>query len=189
MKIGLFFGSFNPVHVGHLIIAETLLNESDLDKIWFVISPQNPFKQKSSLLNEYDRLHLVSLATRHHDKIQPSDIEFSLPQPSYTIDTLTHAAAKFPNDSFSLIMGADNLESLPKWKNYQVILEHYAIYVYPRPGYEKQINHPNVKFVQAPLMELSATKIRELRKMNKSIRYMVTESVENYIIENNLYAN
>lgn len=189
MKIGLFFGSFNPVHVGHLIIAETLLNESDLDKIWFVISPQNPFKQKNSLLNEYDRLHLVSLATKNHDKIQASDIEFSLPQPSYTIDTLTHLASNYPKDEFSLIMGADNIESLPKWKNYETILKYYSIYVYPRPGYQQNFEHPNIKSVHAPLMELSATKIRELRKLNKSIRFMVTESVENYIIENNLYAN
>src|SRR5690554_3498063 len=134
MKIGLFFGSFNPIHIGHQIIANQILQAANLDQVWLVVSPQNPLKKKSSLLNHYDRLHLVELATKDHAQIFPSDFEFNLPFPSYTIDTLTHLSEKYPQNDFYLIMGGDSLESLKKWKNYELILAHYKILVYKRPG-------------------------------------------------------
>ena len=139
MKIGLYFGSFNPVHAGHLIIASHILNETDIEKVWLVVSPQNPFKQENGLLNEYHRLHLVQLATEQDNRIKASDIEFGLPKPSYTINTLTYLAEKFPDHEFSIIMGSDSFQNLHKWKNAELIIRDYEIYVYPRPGFRPRI--------------------------------------------------
>ncbi len=187
-SIGLFFGSFNPVHVGHMIIANFMVNNTDLDEVWLVVSPHNPHKDKKSLANDYERLHLVNLAIGDHLKIKASDIEFSLPKPSYTIDTLTYLKEKYPNYLFSLIMGGDNLISLPRWKNYEQLLEH-AIFVYKRPSYEDGAlaEHPNIHLLDAPLLNISASYIRSLIKDGKSIKYLVTDKVFEYLEESNLY--
>ena len=178
MKIGLYFGSFNPVHVAHLIIANHILNETDIEKIWFIISPQNPFKIESNLLNEYHRLHLVRLATEDDNRIKPSDIEFTLPKPSYTINTLVYLEEKFPEHEFAIIMGSDSFQNLHKWKNYEIVVKNYSIYVYQRPGFDT-VNHINAKLplLEAPLLQLSATQIRKYIKEGKSIRYMVPDKV------------
>ena len=170
MNIGLFFGSFNPIHVGHLIIANHVLNFSKLQKIWFVVSPHNPLKEKRNLLNQYDRLHLL--------------------QPSYTIDTLEYLKEKYPNHDFSLIMGSDNISSINKWKNYEMILNHYKIMIYQRAGTteSKYHSHKNVIIIDnVPILDLSATQIRTLIKENKSIRYLVPDSVYEYINTNKYY--
>lgn len=178
MKIGLYFGSFNPVHVGHLIIASHLLNETDLEKVWFVVSPQNPFKQENGLLNEYHRLHLVKLATEQDNRIKASEIEFGLPKPSYTINTLAYLAEKFPDHEFSIIMGSDSFQNLHKWKNAELIIRDYTIYVYPRPGFPvTNTQHARMLVVDAPLLQLSATHIRKCIAGGKSIRYMVPDIV------------
>ena len=188
MKIGLYFGSFNPVHSGHLIITNHLLNETDLDRIWLIVSPQNPFKVSQSLLNEYDRLHLIQLATEDDLRIKVSDVEFSLPKPSYTSITLAHLTEKYPTHQFSIIMGSDSFQNLHKWKNYESIISNYPIYVYPRPGFETK-NPLNAKLhlVEAPLMEISSTQIRELIKEGKSIRYLVPEKVREEIEKGGYY--
>ncbi|MBK9271393.1 MAG: nicotinate-nucleotide adenylyltransferase [Saprospiraceae bacterium] len=181
MRIGLFFGSFNPIHTGHLIIAQHLLNITNLEKIWLVVSPHNPFKEKSSLARDHDRFYLAQIAVEDNPQISVSNIEFSLPQPSYTIDTLTHLKEKYPSHQFSLIMGADNLVSLPKWKNYSLILEKHQIYVYQRSGSSiidsTLRDHPSITITDAPLLDLSSTLIRSLLKAGKSVRYMVPEKV------------
>ncbi|MCI4667627.1 MAG: nicotinate-nucleotide adenylyltransferase [Bacteroidia bacterium] len=189
MKVGLFFGSFNPVHVGHLILAQTALNQTELDKVWFIISPQNPFKEKKNLLAEYDRLRMAELAIGDHLDIQASNVEFSLPQPSYTIDTLTHLRDRYSNYEFSLIMGQDNLQYLDRWKNYEAITKYYQIYVYPRieAGPSPFDEHPNVHFFEAPLLNISASYLRKLVKEGKAITYMVDKEVENYIEKNALF--
>ncbi len=195
MNIGLFFGSFNPIHLGHLIIAESVLNETDLDKVWLIVSPQNPLKDKASLAGEVDRLRMAELAVEGNTRIRASNIEFRLPKPSYTIDTLTHLADLYREHHFSLIMGEDNLIQLPKWKNYQAILDHYAIFIYPRGpvGPERipalQALHPNVKMFELPYLDISATRIRQMVKMKKSIKYLVPEPVEQYIDANGIYGN
>lgn len=188
-KIGLFFGSFNPVHVGHLIIGEYMSTQTDLDEVWMVVSPHNPLKQKASLAPDYERLHLLHLATQDNDGLKPSDIEFGLPKPSYTVDTLAYLKEKYPEHQLVLIMGSDNIETLHKWKNYEFLLEHYSIYVYNRPGYQvdKYKDHKNVRFFDAPLMSISSTYIRECLKTRKSIKYLVTDKVRNYLEENLLY--
>lgn len=189
MKVGLFFGSFNPVHVGHLIIAQTMLNDTDCDQVWLVVSPQNPLKEKATLLSEYDRYTMCELATQNHDQLFPSNYEFFLPHPSYTIDTLTHLTAQFPTYRFSVLMGSDNLVSLPKWKNYQAILDYYPIYVYPRPNFEvKELPSPLAQVISAPMLDISATKVRELIKSGKSVRYLLPDPVIEYINANHLYA-
>lgn len=178
MKIGLFFGSFNPVHVGHLIIANHILNETDIRKIWFVVSPQNPFKTESQLLNEYHRLHLVQLATENDNRIRASDIEFGLPKPSYTSNTLAYLAERYPDDRFCLIMGSDSFQNLHRWKNYESIVKHYPVYVYRRPGFEISDTHgAEVQILDAPLLQLSATQIREYARTGKSLRYLVPDKV------------
>lgn len=191
MKIGLFFGTFNPIHVGHLIIANHMAEHSDLDQIWMVITPHSPFKEKASLLSDYDRLHMVHLATEGYDKIHPSDIEFKLPQPNYTVHTLAHLSEKFPQHEFALIMGEDNLKSLPKWKNYEMIVEHYPLYVYPRISEyetpESLETHPNIKKIQAPIVELSSTFIRNNIKAGKNIQPMLAPKVWEYIDHNLFY--
>ncbi len=189
MKIGLFFGSFNPIHIGHLAIANYMVEFSDLDEIWLVISPQNPLKNKQSLLNEFERYEMVELALQDHEKIKPSDIEFRLPRPSYTIDTLTYLSEKYSKHNFVLIMGTDNFQSFHKWKNYENILKHYMIYVYPRPGlglgeYE---NHKSLKLINAPLMEISSSFIRESIKDHKDIRFFLPPRVYDYIEKMNFY--
>ncbi|MDB5090397.1 MAG: nicotinate-nucleotide adenylyltransferase [Mucilaginibacter sp.] len=189
MKIGLLFGSFNPVHVGHLIIANYMANYTVLDKVWLVVSPQNPLKKYGDLINTYDRLEMCKLATDNSKNIQVSDVELKLPQPSYTIDTLVHLKEKYPQHEFALIMGSDNLVSLPKWKNYKLILRDYQIYVYPRPGYENTdlATHPSVTITMTPLMELSATFIRQSLKEKKNVQYFVPDVVLDFIESKNLY--
>ena len=190
MKIGLYFGTFNPIHIGHLIIANHMAEYSDLDQIWMVVTPHNPHKQKSTLLDDYHRLHMVHLATEDYPKIQPSDIEFKLPQPNYTVNTLAHLQEKFPKHEFSLIMGEDNLNSLHKWKNYEVILQNHDIFVYPRFNsgeIDKQfVNHPKIHRVGAPVIELSSTFIRESIKNGKNVVPMLPNKVWEYV-EHNLF--
>ncbi len=189
LQIGLYFGSFNPVHNGHLILAQTALNETKLDYVWLVVSPQNPFKQKKNLLSEYDRLRMVELAIEDNINIQASNVEFNLPRPSYTIDTLTHLADKYRSYHFSLIMGKDNLQHIHKWKNYEAIINHYQLYVYPRENAQKSEldNHPRVKIFDAPYLNISSTYIRNTVKNGKSIQYMVPESVRQYILDSGFF--
>jgi len=189
MKIGLLFGSFNPIHVGHLIIASYMANHTTLDKVWLVVSPQNPLKKYNDLINTYDRLEMAKLATENSTNISVSDVELKLPQPSYTIDTLTHLKEKYPQHEFALIMGSDNLVTLPKWKNYKLILRDYRIYVYPRPGYENTdlATHPSVTITMTPLMELSATFIRKSLAEKKNIQYFVPDAVLEFIESKHLY--
>lgn len=191
MKIGLYFGTFNPIHIGHLILANHLAEHSDLDKIWFIVTPHSPFKKKSSLLDNRQRFEMVYRATEDYEKLEPSDIEFDLPQPSYTINTLTHLQEKYPNHEFALIMGEDNLKSFHKWKNYELILKHHHIYVYPRISegkIETQFdNHNKIHKVDAPVMELSSTFIRKSIKEQKNVRPMLPEHVWKYLDEMNFY--
>jgi nicotinate-nucleotide adenylyltransferase len=188
MNIGLYFGSFNPVHSGHLIIANHILNETGLEKIWFIVSPQNPFKANSTLLNEYDRLHLLKLATDDDPRLKISDIEFSLPKPSYTSVTLAHLQERNPKHRYSIIMGSDSFQNLNKWKNAEYIIKNYPVYVYLRPGFEIQNTvDAKLNIVEAPLLDISATQIRRLIKDGKSIRYMVPEKVREEIEKGNYY--
>lgn len=191
MKVGLYFGTFNPIHVGHLTIANHMAEYSDLDQIWFVVTPQSPFKVKTSMLDNHQRLEMVYRATKDYPKLRPSDIEFGLPQPNYTINTLVYLQEKFPEHHFALIMGEDNLKSFHKWKNYEMILEGYSIYVYPRISegtIDTQFNkHKKVHFINAPIMELSSTFIRNSIKEGKNVRPMLPEHVWEYLDEMNFY--
>ena len=191
MKIGLYFGTFNPIHIGHLIIANHMAEHSDLDQIWMVVTPHNPHKKKNTLLDDYHRLEMVHLATANFPKIQPSDIEFKLPQPNYTVNTLVHLQEKFPKYEFSLIMGEDNLNSLHKWKNYEVILQNHDIYVYPRLNSgeinEQFVNHSKIHKVDAPIVELSSTFIRDSIKNGKNVSPMLPNKVWEYVEHNNFY--
>ncbi|TDY13718.1 nicotinate (nicotinamide) nucleotide adenylyltransferase [Meridianimaribacter flavus] len=191
MKIGLYFGTFNPIHVGHLTIANHMAEYSDLDQIWLVVTPHNPFKKKNSLLDNHQRLEMVYRATKDYTKLKPSDIEFNLPQPNYTINTLTYLQEKHPDYEFALIMGEDNLKSFHKWKNYELILQGHDIYVYPRiseGSVETQFDaHPKIHHVAAPIMELSSTFIRKSIKAGKNIRPMLPEHVWEYVDEMNFY--
>jgi len=201
MKIGLYFGTFNPIHVGHLIIANHMAEYSDLDQIWMVVTPHNPLKNKDTLLDDYQRLHLVHLATEDYPKIKPSDIEFKLPQPNYTVNTLVHLQEKFPQYEFSLIMGEDNLKSLHKWKNHEVILQNYEIYVYPRLEAKGRTgeaisseaensafkNHAKIHLIDAPIVEISSTFIRKGIKTGKNIQPLLPPKVWEYINHNNFY--
>jgi nicotinate-nucleotide adenylyltransferase len=191
MKVGLYFGTFNPIHVGHLIIANHMVEYSNLDEIWMVVTPHNPFKKKSSLLENHHRFELVYRATEKYEKIKPSDIEFKLPQPNYTVHTLAHIADTYKDKEFCLIMGEDNLKSFHKWKNYETILEHHSIYVYPRIAdgdIEHQFkNHPKIHKVDAPVMGISSTMIRKGIKNKKNIRPLLTNEVWEYVDEMNFY--
>jgi len=189
MKIGLFFGSFNPIHIGHLIIANYMATQTDLDRVWLVVSPQNPLKPKKTLARDHDRLHLVRLGIGENSKLKASDVEFGLPQPSYTIDTLAFLKEKHPEHQFVLIMGADNLGSLKLWKNYEQILADYDLYVYKRPAYElgEFADHPRVRIFETPPLDISATYIRDCIKNGKSIRYLVPEAVWEYLESGAMY--
>ncbi len=191
MKIGLYFGTFNPIHIGHLAIANHMAEYSDLDAIWMVVTPHNPFKKKSSLLANNHRYEMVMIATEDYPKIKPSNIEFNLPQPNYTVNTLVHLQEKYPNYEFCLIMGEDNLKSLHKWKNYEVILENHDVYVYPRIStgtVEHQfVGHPKIHKVAAPIMEISSTFIRNAIKNQKNIQPLLPADVWNYMDEMNFY--
>ena len=189
MKIGLFFGSFNPIHIGHLIIANFMATHTDLKEVWMVVTPQNPHKKKNTLARDQDRLHLVRMATDDNDLIKASNIEFDLPKPSYTIDTLTYLNEAHPKKEFVLIMGGDNLGTLHKWKNYEQILKYYEVYVYQRPDYElgDLATHPSVSVFEAPLMQISASYIRKCVREEKSIQYLVPEKVYEYLSASSLY--
>ncbi|WP_044400815.1 nicotinate (nicotinamide) nucleotide adenylyltransferase [Lacinutrix sp. Hel_I_90] len=191
MNIGLYFGSFNPIHVGHLIIANQLVENSDLDEIWFVVTPHNPFKKKQTLLADYQRLEMVYRATKDYTKLKPTDIEFNLPQPNYTINTLTYLQEKHPKHLFSLIMGEDNLKSFHKWKNYERILQNHSIYVYPRISEgtveTRFTGHKKIHKIDAPIIELSSTMIRKAIQAGKNVKPLLPKNVWEYLDEMNFY--
>ena len=190
-KIGLFFGSFNPIHIGHLILANYILENSDMEELWFVVSPQNPFKDKKSLLKDNNRLDMVQLALKNYPKMRVSNVEFSLPKPSYTIDTLTYLHEKYPEVSFALIMGEDNLKGLKKWKNSETLVNNHQIIIYPRISTEQNSAdiyvHENISKIDAPIIELSATKIREMIKEGKNVRPMLPPEVFEYLDGSSFY--
>ena len=188
--VGLFFGSFNPVHTGHLLIANYFIEFTDIDTVWFVVSPQNPFKQNDTLLDEHQRLHLLKLAVADEPRFIASDVEFGLELPSYTVNTLQHLRSKYPSVSFVPIIGGDNLQSFHLWKEYAEILEHHTVYVYRRAGFHENpllANHPKIKLFEVPLLNISSTYVREMIQAGKSIHYMVPDSVKEYIETQKLY--
>jgi nicotinate-nucleotide adenylyltransferase len=199
MNVGLFFGSFNPIHVGHLIIADHIAGLENIDEVWFVVSPQNPHKEKKTLLADHHRLMLVKEAVDNNPRLRASDIEFALPVPSYTVKTLAHLKETYPDHSFSLIMGEDNLRTLHKWYNYEEILEGYQILVYPRVLTVQELdtpkdqgnglrNHANIKLVEdVPVMKVSSSAIRRAIKEGRDVRYLLTEPVYKYVDEMNFY--
>ena len=193
-KVGLFFGTFNPIHVGHLIIANHMAEFSELDEVWMVVTPHNPHKKKNTLLEDTHRLAMVRIATEAYPKLKASTVEFDLPQPNYTVNTLAVLEEKYPTKEFCLIMGEDNLKSLHKWKNYEVILERYPIFIYPRISKNTEINsnsilnkNNSVTFINAPIVELSSTFIRKGIALNKNIKPMLSKNVWHYIDEMNFY--
>ncbi|WP_372795519.1 nicotinate (nicotinamide) nucleotide adenylyltransferase [Lutibacter sp.] len=191
MKIGLFFGTFNPIHIGHLIIANYMVEFSDLEEVWFVVTPQSPFKKKIAMLSNHHRLAIANIAVENYPKLKTSDIEFNLPQPNYTINTLVQFEEKFPNHQFCLIMGEDNLKGFHKWKNYEAILQNYELYVYPRISDGKTEHefstHPKIHKVNAPIIQISSTFIRKALQEKKDISTMLPENVWKYIDEMNFY--
>lgn len=188
MHIGLYFGSFNPIHTGHLIVANHVLEYTEVDKVWFVVSPHNPLKDSHSLLNEYDRLHLVKLAIEDNLKFRASNVEFQLPKPSFTIHTLTYLSEKFPLERFSLILGADSFQNIHRWKNYEQLVENYDFIIYNRSGFEiKDTHNARLTVLDAPHLDISSTYIRRQIKDKKSIKYIVPANVEEYIIANRYY--
>ena len=190
IKTGLFFGSFNPIHIGHLIIASTLMNEPELKEIWFVVSPRNPHKlDDQSLAGGQDRFDMVQQAVQDDPRFRPVDVEFHLPQPNYTIDTLTHLSGAFPDHRFVVIVGEDNLDSFPRWKNYEAILGNYGLLVYPRPGSGRSIRHglENVRIIPAPLLDISASRIRQNIRERKTVKYLVPDGVLEIIMKRGLY--
>ena len=191
-KVGLYFGTFNPIHIGHLVIANHMAEFSDLDEVWFVVTPQSPFKTKKTLLDNHHRYQMVLEATEAYAKLKPSKIEFDLPQPNYTVNTLVHLNEKYNEEyQFCLIMGEDNLKGFHKWKNYETILENYSLYVYPRISegiIEHQFkNHPKISKVDAPIMEISSTFIRKNHRDGKNIKAMLPDAVWKYLDEMNFY--
>ncbi|MDQ3073972.1 MAG: nicotinate (nicotinamide) nucleotide adenylyltransferase [Bacteroidota bacterium] len=191
MKTGLYFGSFNPIHIGHLVIASHIVDNTDLEEVWFVVSPQNPLKRKKDMLNEYERLELVNIAIEDDSRLRASDIEFHLPLPSYTIDTLLHLEEKYPSRKWTLIMGTDSVKTLPKWKNFEQLLINHKVLAYPRPGDDLTVldSHKNIQLIQdVPLMQISATYIRNAIKNKRSIRYLVPDKVFAYIDKWGLYS-
>jgi len=189
MKVGLFFGSFNPIHIGHLIIAQTMLDKSDIEEVWFVVSPQNPLKDSKSLIHHFDRIDMVELAIEDNDRFKASDIEFNLPKPSYTIDTLTYMAEKYSQRKFYLIIGEDNLESFSRWKNHEQILRNHGLLVYYRPGISTEHfkGQDGIQYVEAPLIHLSATYIRQKIQNDESTKYLIPDAVADYIRDKKLY--
>lgn len=188
MNVGLYFGSFNPVHTGHLIIANHLANSPQLNEVWFIVSPHNPFKKSSSLLNEHHRFFMVQEAIDGEKRLKANKVEFGLPKPSYTIDTLTYLKEKYPNHNFHVIMGSDSFLNLPKWKNAELIASSYPLIIYKRPGFE--ISNPlnaSITIADAPLIEISSTRIREMIRSGKSIRYLVPDVVKEEIERNHYY--
>ena len=188
-KIGLFFGSFNPIHVGHLIIANTMLQNSDLREVWFVVSPQNPLKERKTLLADQQRLEMVRLALHDNYRLRACDAEFHLPKPSYTVLTLAHLGEQYRDKEFCLIMGSDNLATFDHWRNWEYILDHYQLYVYPRPGSTncRLASHPHVTLVDVPMMDISSTYIREQIRQGHDVRYLLTEPVWQYLTEMHFY--
>ena len=188
-RIGLFFGSFNPVHVGHMIIANFMATRTGLKEVWLVVSPHNPLKPKNTLAPDYDRLHLVRLAVGDNPRLRASDIEFSLPQPSYTIDTLMVLKERFPDKEFVLIMGSDNISTLHRWKNYEILLRDYSIFVYTRPGQDLTTiaNHHSIRYFEAPLMHVSSSYIRSCIRDGYSVQYLVPDAVFDYLDKTSLY--
>ncbi|MFD0863368.1 nicotinate (nicotinamide) nucleotide adenylyltransferase [Sungkyunkwania multivorans] len=190
-KVGLYFGTFNPIHIGHLIIANHMAEHSDLNEVWLVVTPHNPFKKKDTLLDNHHRYEMVYRATEDYPKLRPSDIEFKLPQPNYTVNTLAHLYDRYPEIDFCLIMGEDNLKGFHKWKNYEAILAHHDIYVYPRISegiIETQFDdHPKIHRVDAPIMEISSTFIRKAVSERKNVRPLLPENVWTYLDEMNFY--
>jgi nicotinate-nucleotide adenylyltransferase len=189
-KIGLYFGSYNPIHIGHLAIANYMVEYTDIDQLWFVVSPQNPFKKKANLLADYHRLEMVERAIDDDERFRASNIEFNLPKPSYTIDTLTYLQERHPNHIFKILMGADNLTSFPKWKNFEMIIENYGVIVYPRPGYEKpeNLNFRNIEYADnTPLMEISSSFIRQAIREGKNVRHFMPPKAWKYLDEMNFY--
>jgi nicotinate-nucleotide adenylyltransferase len=188
MTVGLYFGSFNPVHVGHLIIATHVLNTTKLNQVWFVVSPQNPFKPTSSLLNEYHRLHMVNIAIEEETRLRASNVEFKLPRPSYTCDTLAYLCEKYKDHQFSIVMGSDGFQNFDKWKNYQTLVEHHSFFIYKRPGFEiLKTFGARIEVLDAPLLDISSTSIRNLIKEKKSIRFLVPDMVKEEIERNGYY--
>ena len=189
MKVGLYFGSFNPVHIGHLALANYIVEYTDLEAVWFVVSPQNPLKQRAQLLDDYQRLHLVNLALRDFPKFRACDVEFRMPKPSYTIDTLAYLGEQHPNHEFTLIMGEDNLATLHKWKNYELLLNNYRIMVYPRPNCPRTDfhTHTHVQLIDAPQIDISSSFIRQSIACGKDVRFFVPEKAWEYIDEMNFY--
>ena len=184
MKIGLFFGSFNPIHIGHLVIADVMADQTDLEQVWFVVSPLNPFKTSSSLLHEFDRLKMVELAIEDNYKFKASDVEFNMPRPSYTADTLAYLSDKHPQHEFKLIIGEDNLVHFHKWKNHEAVLENFGLYVYPRPQVDKKkikVSHENIHYIDSPMLDISATFIRNSIRNEHSVQYLLPPAVVDYI--------
>lgn len=190
MKTGLFFGSFNPVHIGHLVLANYMIEYTDLNEIWFVISPHNPLKKKESLLNDHTRLDLLELAIEDDKRFRICDVEFHMPKPSYTIDTLAYLSEKYKKNSFYIIMGSDGLPTFHKWKNYEMIISGYHRIIYPRHT-EIEIDyrlHPNITLLkEAPKIEISSSFIRNAISEGKNIRYFLPSKVYNYIMKHGLY--
>ena len=189
LKIGLYFGTYNPVHIGHLAIANYMVEYTGIDQLWFVVSPHNPHKKKTNLLDDYQRLEMVHRAVDYDSRFRVSNIEFTLPKPSYTVDTLAYLKDKFPLHEFKILMGSDNLENLHKWKNYEIIIENYGIIVYPRPGFDKTkyTPHPNILLTDAPLMDISSTFIRKAIRQGKNMRHYLPCKTWEYLEEMNFY--
>ena len=188
MHIGLYFGSFNPIHIGHLIVANHIVENTEVDKIWFVVSPHNPLKDAHSLLNEYHRLHLVELAIEDDTRFRASNVEFHLPKPSFTIDTLTYLVEKFPLEKFSVILGSDSFQNIHRWKNFENLVAHYSFIVYNRPGFDiKETHGADITVMAAPLLQISSTYVRQQIKTGKSVRYLLPEPVFRYVEDNRYY--